>query len=735
MTVDDLIGKKIQGYEIQDRIGQGGMATVYRALQTSMNRTVAIKILPKHLMRDDSYLMRFQREADIISRLEHRNIIPVYDYGNDDGLLYLVMRYMPAGSIDDRIRLGALSYAEIQNIIQQIAPALDYAHARGVLHRDLKPSNILLDDDGGAYLTDFGIARIFDGQKEDTITTQGIVGTPSYMSPEQAQGHTLDGRSDIYSLGISLFEMATGRRPFENDTPYSIAVMQVTAQPPNPRHINPDISPALEEVILKAIKKKPKNRFSTALELSQALDEAIQNPNKHLEVVEPINVSLDVTQPSGILSESDFTVPHPVTPTPIPAHHTPTPQPKPLSYPSHPSRPRPASASQGRVLRKKKGFNGSFWASVVIGGLIGCALLTMIVVALGMMANDFLRRDRTQTTIHTPIPSLDPTAESALATMAGNAAWLGLDSETPIFPNVTPIPTREATSPSVTLTLQQPIALPSDFDPNISQMIYFASSENGLFDLFLMNLRTGEQIRLTQNQGDNLYPMLSPDGKRIAFQSNRDGQYDIFVMDLASRESVKLIALDGDQLMPAWSPDGRYIVFASDTRGDGTYDLARVESDGTSKAEVVYSDGLRNNHPRYSPDGRYLTFMNGSANDARDWRVLVFDWRDGSVRTVSGDTTHNAYPMFAPDGAILYVADGDDGQRNIIRTTGTLFNQRRILYSSAGLVWGMHYSPDGEFIVFHQDEKNKVEMLLMRDDGTDVTYLDGLKGYYPIWIP
>lgn len=370
-----------------------------------------------------------------------------------------------------------------------------------------------------------------------------------------------------------------------------------------------------------------------------------------------------------------------------------------------------------------------------MGGLIGCALLTLMVVALGMLANDFLRRDRAQTSISTPIPSLDPTAEAARATMAGNAALLGLDSGTPIFPNVTPIPTRGEPTASLPIIQQQPIALPSGFDPDVSQLLYFASSTGDLFDLFLVNVRTGEQTRLTQNEGYNINPAISPDGGRIAFQSNRDGTWDIFIMDIASRESVKLIASNNDQLMPAWSPDGQYIVFASDTRNDGTYDLVRMASDGSGEMEIIYSDGQRNNHPVYSPDGRYLAFVNGLPMDAREWQILRFDFRDGSVRQVNDKTTHNTAPMFAPDGAILYVADGDDGQRDLIRAVGADFNQRRILYSSDGLIGGVRYSLDGEYIIFHEDLKHTPEMILMRADGTQVMHLDGLKGYHPIWIP
>ncbi|GAB4418929.1 MAG: hypothetical protein Kow00106_15050 [Anaerolineae bacterium] len=269
------VGATVGGYTIREEIGRGGMATVYRAHQLSMDRDVALKVLPPELLNQATSLDRFKREASIVARLEHRAIVPVHDYGEYQGIPYLVMRYMEGGSVDDMLAAGPIPPERTLQIALQIAPALDYAHRQGVLHRDLKPSNILLDANGDAYLTDFGIARLM-GRNAEPLTTTGVVGTPSYMSPEQAQGHELDGRSDVYALGVVLFEMLTGVRPFEGETPYSVAVKHVTEPPPSPCAINPALSRAVENVLFKALEKKPENRHQTAMALAEALKHAIE---------------------------------------------------------------------------------------------------------------------------------------------------------------------------------------------------------------------------------------------------------------------------------------------------------------------------------------------------------------------------------------------------------------------------------------------------------------------------
>ncbi len=271
------IGSTVGSYQIEEKLGQGGMATVYKGHHVRLDRHVAIKVLHAVFKDDDSFLRRFTREAQVVARLEHPNIVPVYDFAEHEGYPYLVMRFVQGETLKARLSQGILSTKEIIRVASNIASGLDYAHQQGVLHRDIKPSNILLTQGGGVYIADFGLARITQSG-ESTMSQDMIMGTPQYISPEQAKGNTeLDGRTDVYSFGIMVYEMVTGQVPFASDTGYSVIHSQIFDPPPLPSSLNDKISPALETMLLKVLSKEPTERYATAGEFVAAFKAALED--------------------------------------------------------------------------------------------------------------------------------------------------------------------------------------------------------------------------------------------------------------------------------------------------------------------------------------------------------------------------------------------------------------------------------------------------------------------------
>lgn len=330
--MNDLSGQSLGRYHLIEKLGEGGMATVYKAYDTRLERDIALKVIRKEAFGQeaiDRLLKRFEREAKVMARLNHPNIVPIIDYGEFEGSPYLVMPYLSGGTlkqIDTPIPWQAAA-----KLLEPVASALAYAHEKGILHRDVKPSNILINEKKEPILTDFGIAKLLDVEERHTITGTGVgVGTPEYMAPEQGLGKEVDGRADVYALGVVLYELVTGKKPYTADTPMAIVYKHLTDPLPDPHLYKPDLPDTVEKMIFKALAKKPEDRYQSMGEFASALKSLEQGNSLPLAAILQTS-ALASEKPEAVATRDELDAAEELT---IPAKPSQQHLPKPQKAPS-----------------------------------------------------------------------------------------------------------------------------------------------------------------------------------------------------------------------------------------------------------------------------------------------------------------------------------------------------------------------------------------------------------------
>jgi serine/threonine protein kinase len=584
----NLVGKTIGKYKITDFLGKGGMAEVYKAYHPKLERYVTIKILHSFLAEGEDFRGRFDREAKAIASLRHPHIVQIYDFDIEDDHYYMVMEFIGGGTLQSLMwELSKSSrympVSQVLSIIRQIAEALDYAHNKGIIHRDIKPSNILLDSNGDAYLADFGIARMMSGTQ---LTATGtLIGTPTYMSPEQGIGADLTAISDIYSLGVILFELLTGKAPFTSETtPLAIIHKHIYEPPPNPRVIRPDLTEAVAQVVLKVLAKDPKDRYQSGRELVQALETALSQ-----EMVERLNSSealADVTiltlptipfesaEPGANLTKVpnisieeatsiEMPIPPPIKTESPQATHSPTTE-QPISEKT-PLQRKSISVliceGWGWIIQmisnlKKMGLRGLplkdrlrnrlIKTKMIIWWIIGILLVGSLAVIGVLMKTGNL------TFMNAQPPGIKGNGYVYFTSdKSGKAEIWMMDQKGQIF-QVTHTPDPyESWSPALTM----------------DGYLYFTSDNNGRAEIWMMG-HTGQifQVTHTSNSYESWSPALTGNGY-LYFTSDKSGKVEIWMMDHSGQIFQVTHTPDSYE---SWSPaltGNGYVYFTSDKNG------------------------------------------------------------------------------------------------------------------------------------------------------------------------
>jgi Tol biopolymer transport system component len=736
-------GRRLGPYEIESSLGAGGMGEVYRARDTRLDRSVAIKVLPSHLAENAQRRERFEREAKAVSALSHPHICALFDVGEEDGVSFLVMEHLEGESLADRLAKGALPLDKVLKLGAQIADALDRAHRAGIVHRDLKPGNVMLTK-SGAKLLDFGLAKNLVTDQEpaessapteaapgamplDSEATTGakpplteagaILGTFQYMAPEQLEGEEADGRADIWALGCLLYEMATGKAPFVGKSQASL-ISSIMRDVPTPVAVRQPLTPSsLEHVISRCLEKDRDDRWQSARDVAEELSW--------------------IQSSGGRMAAADA-----------------------------------AAAPAG---------SGPGWRAVVVAALVAA-------VAGALLGRLFVDEPPAEDATASPVthqltfqkgverhPALSP--DGKLVAYVSDAA--GNDD---IY--IQRVDGRNALN--LTASSAEADTEPS-FSPDGNQIAF--RSERGGGGIFVMGA-TGESVRRLSDVGHN--PSWSPDGARLVVSTeriidpmSRQGTAELWIIDAATGEASRRYA--GDAVQPAWSPDGRRIAFWRVDGNTGQRDLATVEVEGQADSVAVTADVPVDWSPVWSLDGASLLFVSDRGGTMNVWRVpvdpetggaageprlvgapaeevawlsavgaegsLVYDSRSavyflsslpldpeglrpaGELQTIYAGALPVGYIHPSPDGTTIAMTTR--GTREDLYLLGKDRGELRQLTNDPFRDRGPQWSPDGSEIAFYSNRSGTYQLWTIQADGSGLRQLTDVPdgAWFPYWSP
>jgi Tol biopolymer transport system component/serine/threonine protein kinase len=703
-----IVGKQIGHYQVLSLIGRGGMGEVFLAQDASLGRKVALKLLRADFTGDEGRLRRFRQEARAASALNHPNILTIHEIGQDDTLHFMATEYVEGETLRQHISRAPMTLGQALDVAVQVASALSAAHQAGIIHRDIKPENVMLRADGYVKVLDFGLAKLAEPKLKGTAapslpeTEPGLVmGTVSYMSPEQARGLAVDPRTDIWSLGVMIYEMAAGRLPFEGETASDVMALVLQKEPLPLAHFSPEVPGELERIVRKALRKDKEERYQTIKDL--LID--LRTLRKELELE----------------AEMERSLPPAISRTPG-------------SGQTAAATARTTSSAEYIVTEIKQHKRAA--ALILVMVVVSAIVLSYVLSRRNPLTKEepTIKATFTQLTDQSGpefFPSLSPDGKSFVYAGFASGNWdiylQRVGGKNPV--NLTKDSPWDDTQPA--------------FSPDGERIAFRSEREGG--GIFVMGA-TGESVKRLSDFGNN--PTWSPDGKEIAcadegpvdpaVRSNPNSR--VWAVNVATGERRQVTK--EDSIQPNWSPRGHRIAYGG-RRNAAQRDIWTIPAGGGEPTEVT-NDPAIDGSPVWSPDGKYLYFASDRGGSLNVWRVPIEEQTGkvlGPAEAVTTPSAYSAHLSFSLDGRRMVYSQilsrGNLQQVGFDPDTETTTGQP--VWITQGSRWANtpHLSPDGEWIAFDSQRGKQDDLFVTRRDGTSLRQLtdDLHKDRQPRWSP